>query len=421
MLRLVGQFSRPTLKAWTIDARSRTLDLVRDLSDDEFRVPMLRTINPFLWEIGHVAYFQEYWVLRHAGQRPSMLPAADNWYDSAKIAHDTRWDLPLPSRTGTIEYLEVVRDRVLDRIASSSLTDGDVYFMLLSIFHEDMHDEAFTITRQTLGYRAPAFSKSETADHSHCSRGPLFGDVTVPGGTYVIGSRTENGFVFDNEKWAHDVDLHTFQIARATVTQSEFLRFVEDGGYSRSELWSTESWAWRERAQANHPIYWIRNPDRGWMRRHFDKWIPLEPDRPVANISWFEAYAYCRWAGRRLPTEFEWEAAAAGIPIVSSANLDWAANGCCDVSSHPDGDSAYGCRQMIGNVWEWTDSNFTPYPGFSEDPYKEYSSPWFGTHKTLRGGAWATRSRLIRVPYRNFYTPDRRDIWAGFRTCPLES
>src|SRR5215472_6111138 len=156
--RSVGEVtvSREDLQVLVTDARSRTFDLVRDLSDGQFQVPLLRTINPFLWEIGHVAYFQEYWVLRHAGQRPSMLPAADNWYDSAKIAHDTRWDLPLPSRTGTIEYLEVVRDRVLDRIASSSLTDGDVYFMLLSIFHEDMHDEAFTITRQTLGYRAPA-------------------------------------------------------------------------------------------------------------------------------------------------------------------------------------------------------------------------------------------------------------------------
>jgi len=421
MSSLVDHFSRATLEAWTIDARSRTLDLVHDLSDDEFRVPMLRTINPFLWEIGHVAYFQEYWVLRHAAERASMLPAADSWYDSAKVAHDTRWDLPLPSRIGTIDYLEAVRDRVLDRIAGSNLNDRDVYFMLLSIFHEDMHDEAFTITRQTLGYRAPTFAQCETADHARCLSGPLAGDVTVPGGTYVIGSGTEHGFVFDNEKWAHNVELPTFRIARAPVTQSEFLAFVEDGGYARRELWSTDSWAWREREHAVHPTYWTRDPDRGWMRRHFDKWVPLETDRPVANISWFEADAYCRWARRRLPTEFEWEAAAGGISAVPSANLDWTASGCCDVASHPDGDSAFGCRQMIGNVWEWTASNFLPYSGFSEDPYKEYSSPWFGTHKTLRGGAWATRSRLIRVAYRNFYTPDRRDIWAGFRTCTLES
>ncbi|PYS38370.1 MAG: ergothioneine biosynthesis protein EgtB [Acidobacteria bacterium] len=422
MSSLADRYSRATLEAWTMDARSRTLDLVRDLSDEEFlRAPVLRTINPFLWEIGHVAYFQEYWVLRHAAGKPPMLAEADSWYDSAKVAHDTRWGLPLPSRGGTIEYMEAVRDRVLDRIAGSNLSERDIYFILLSIFHEDMHDEAFTITRQTLGYRAPVFSAAPNEHHAYCATGPLSGDVTIPGGTYMIGSRHEDGFIFDNEKWAHEVKLLTFQIARAPVTQSEFLEFVQDDGYARRELWSAESWAWREREQIRHPAYWKQDPEQGWIRGHFDQWIPLEPHRPVANISWFEADAYCRWAGRRLPSEFEWQAAAAGIPAAGSANLDWAARGCCDVAGHADGDSGIGCRQMIGNVWEWTASDFLPYPGFSEDPYKEYSSPWFGTHKTLRGGAWSTRSRLIRAAYRNFYTPDRRDIWAGFRTCVIPS
>jgi ergothioneine biosynthesis protein EgtB len=380
----LANFSRATLEAWTIDARARTLDLVRDLSDDQFlHVPLLRIVNPFLWEIGHVAHFQEYWVLRQAAGNAPMLPDADSWYDSARVSHDIRWELPLPSRSATVEYLGAVRDKVLDRLAHSNLNDRDTYFMLLAIFHEDMHDEAFMITRQTLGYPPPSFPADE-----HAPNGRLAGDVTIPAGSYVIGSRPEDGFIFDNEKWAHAVDLAAFQIARAPVTQQEFLLFLQDSGYTRREFWTEESWAWRERERIAHPTYW-RNSGDEWERRHFNQWVPLEPHPPVSNISWFEADAYCRWARRRLPTEFEWEAAAGKI--------------------------------SSGKIWEWTASDFLPYPGFSEDPYKEYSKPWFGTHKTLRGGAWSTRSRLVKRTYRNFYTPDRRDIWAGIRTCAVES
>jgi len=383
------------------------------------RVPLLRIINPFLWEIGHVAYFQEYWVLRHLLGRQPIRSDADSLYDSAKIAHDIRWDLPLPSRAETLDYLKSTSDRVVEFVDGSSPSPDQEYFVLLSLFHEDMHNEAFTITRQTLGYPAPSFSGNRTETQGGTTV-PLTGSVSVPAGTYVIGSQANNGFIFDNEKWAHHVDAAPYRIARAATTQREFARFVEDSGYSRRELWSVDGWAWREREQAPHPVYWRRDPERGWMRRHFDRWVPLEPQLPVANICWYEADAYCRWAGKRLPTECEWEIAATGVEGRSAANLDWKAGGTCDVSSHPESDSIYGCRQMIGNVWEWTSSDFLPYPGFSEDPYKEYSRPWFGSHKALRGGAWSTRSRLIRRAYRNFYTPDRRDIWAGFRTCEVE-
>jgi iron(II)-dependent oxidoreductase len=407
-----------TLTNWVVDARARTLDFVRDLSDEQMRVPLLRIINPFLWEIGHVAYFQEYWVLRHVLGRQPIRSDADSLYDSAKIAHDIRWDLPLPSRDETLDYLKATRDRVIEFIDRSSPSPDQEYFVLLSLFHEDMHNEAFTITRQTLGYPAPAFAGNLTETQGGTL--PLTGSVSVPGGTYVIGSRANNGFIFDNEKWAHRVDVAPYRIARAATMQHEFARFVEDSGYSRRELWSADGWAWREREQAQHPVYWRRDPERGWMRRHFDRWVPLEPHLPVANICWYEADVYCRWAGKRLPAESEWEIAATGVEGLPAANLDWKAGGTCDVSSHPEGDSIHGCRQMIGNVWEWTSSDFLPYPGFSEDPYKEYSSPWFGSHKALRGGAWSSRSRLIRRAYRNFYTPDRRDIWAGFRTCEVE-
>ena len=387
--------SRSTLESWVIDARLRTLELVSDLPEKQFDVPLLKIINPFLWEIGHVAYFQEYWVLRHAAGRLPMREDADRLYDSAKIAHDARWNLPLPSRSETLDYLQAVRDRVVDRIAHSSFSERDAYFVLLSIFHEDMHDEALTITRQTLGYPPPAMAVGKIEEPLT----PLVaGDATVPGGVYSIGSTAEDGFIFDNEKWRHSVEVADFKIARSPVTQAEYARFLED------------------RQDVRPPVYWRHDPERGWMRRHFDRWIELEPHRPVSNVSWFEADAYCHWAGRRLPTEAEWEIAASDARP-DRACLDWTHDAGCGANSHPEADSRYGCRSMIGNVWEWTSSDFLPYPGFSEDPYKEYSSPWFATHKSLRGGAWSTRSRLIRVAYRNFYTPDRSDIWAGFRTC----
>jgi iron(II)-dependent oxidoreductase len=408
-----------SLVSWIVDARAHTLDFVRDLSDEQLRVPLLRIINPLLWEIGHVAHFQEYWVLRHVLGRQPMRADSDSLYDSAKIAHDIRWELPLPSRAETLDYLQDTRDHVVEFINGSSPNPDQEYFVLLSLFHEDMHNEAFTITRQTLGYPAPVFAGKIAETHGGATV-PLTESVSVPGGTYVIGSQANNEFIFDNEKWAHRVDVPPYRIARAVTTQQEFARFVDDSGYSRRELWSVDGWAWRELEQAQHPVYWRQDPDRGWMRRHFDRWVSLEPQLPAANICWYEADAYCRWAGKRLPTESEWEIAATGARGAPAANLDWKEGGTCDVSSHPGGDSIYGCRQMIGNVWEWTSSDFLPYPGFSEDPYKEYSSPWFGSHKALRGGAWSTRSRLMRRAYRNFYTPDRRDIWAGFRTCEVE-
>lgn len=418
------------LADWVRDARRRTLELVADLTDEQLLGPRLSIVNAPLWELGHVAWFHEKWVLRHAHGRSPLRADGDALYDSAAIPHDTRWDLPLFTRAATLAYMRDVQAHVLDVLGGAELTRETAYFAQLAVFHEDMHGEAFAYTRQTLGYPAPGFCRLTPRPHG----GPLPGDVRVAGGRFLLGARRGSAFVFDNEKWAHVVELRPFAIARAPVTQAEFAAFADGGGYQRRELWGTAGWRWRTSAGADQPVYW-RRTGGGWERRDFDRWLPLEPHLPVCHVNWYEAEAYCRWAGRRLPTEAEWEAAAAGEDIVSGcpsrfpwgdtepdkrrASLDGTWGGRADVAAFPEGDSACGCRQLFGNVWEWTASDFLPYPGFEADPYREYSEPWFGTHKVLRGGCWVTRGRLLRNTWRNFYTPDRRDVWAGFRTCAV--
>jgi iron(II)-dependent oxidoreductase len=442
--------------------RARTHDLVADLDAEQLIGPRLAIVNPPLWEIGHVAWFAEYWILRHLRKQQPIIENGDRLYNSTDVAHDTRWELLLPSLDDTRRYMDNILDHCIETIdQTSKLTPEEFYFYLLATFHEGMHAEALAYTRQTLGYAAPHVAVNQTARSE--SAGPFRGDVEVPGGTFFVGATPDFPFVFDNEKWAHAVEIRPFRIARAPVTNGEFLAFVEDGGYRKAEFWSERGWRWleggtasdlersfarffsqnissaRERSNTkeklDHPVYWHRDTAGRWLQRVFDRYVPLNENLPVIHISWYEAQAYCKWAGRRLPTEAEWEVAASGElqgdtlshrrrhfpwgdepPTAERANLDWG-SGVEEVGAHPSGDSAFGCRQMIGNVWEWTADDFAPYPGFIIDPYKEYSKPWFGTHKVLRGGCWATRSLLIRNTWRNFYTPDRRDVWAGFRTC----
>jgi iron(II)-dependent oxidoreductase len=294
-------------------------------------------------------------------------------------------------------------------------------------------------SRQTLGWPAPALPPEAPGGDgpgAEPDAGDLPGEARVPGGRLALGSTPEEPFVFDNEKWAHEVPVAPFAIARAPVTQAAFAVFVEEGGYRRRELWTDAGWAWRAEAGAEAPACWRRD-GRAWLRRDFDRWVPLEPHRPVVNVCLHEAEAYCRFAGRRLPTEVEWEAAASGepgpdgrlgprkrrypwgdeAPTPRRAHLGFGALHAVDVAAFPAGDSAFGCRQLIGNVWEWTASAFLPFPGFSPDAYREYSEPWFGTHRVVRGGSFATTGRLVRGAFRNFYEPHRRDPWIGFRTC----
>jgi gamma-glutamyl hercynylcysteine S-oxide synthase len=416
--------------SWHEDARRRTLSLVSDLDDEQLMGPRLAIVNPLRWELGHVAWFQEFWTLRHARGESPILAAGDTLYDSARVAHDTRWDLPLLSMAQTREYAEEVMERSLSRLRRDAATSEEIYFHRLAIFHEDMHGEAFTYTRQTLGYPSPG--RDEATRRSPYS-GVVEGEAAIDGGEFRLGAEVDSGFVFDNEKWAHPVRVAPFRIARAAVTNREMLSFIEAGGYRTPSLWTSEGWRWREAAAVEAPGYWRRAEGGEWQRRVFDRWIPVDPELPVVHVSWYEADAYCRFVGRRLPTEAEWEMAAArdrrsagskrrypwgDVPPNSQlANTDARAGGPLPVAAFAQGDSDAGCRQMIGNVWEWTASDFEPYPGFVCDPYKEYSAPWFGTHKVLRGGSWATPGRLLRNTWRNFYTPERRDVFAGFRTA----
>jgi iron(II)-dependent oxidoreductase len=341
------------LREELLSAREHLRRVADDLSGERELGPKLAIVNPPRWELGHVGWFQEWWCLRGASEnRASILPNADRLYNSATVAHATRWNLPLPSFSETLAYRDGVTERVIERLRKG---EGEAYFVRLAVRHEDMHAEAFHYTRQTLGYPAPDVETRAVAK-------PKAGDVEFAGGVFRLGSSPEEGFVFDNEKWSHPVVLQRFRMARGCVTNAEYQEFVRAGG--------------------NPPRYW-----RDGERRRFERWIPRLPDEPVMHVSWHDAQAYCRFAGRRLPTEAEWEYAAL--------------NG------------LEGTR----NVWEWTSSPFLPYPGFVRDPYAEYSEPWFGTHKVLRGGSFATPARIARPRFRNFYMPERADIFAGFRTC----
>jgi len=371
-----------SLRANLRDAQTRTTLLTRNFNDANAVVPMLSIVNPPIWELGHIAWFQEFWVQRGGNpDAPSLLRHADRWYDSSRVAHDTRWTLDLPDIAATRAYMEDVvtrREALLDQDAPG---DAVFYFAQLALFHQDMHNEAFTYTLHPLGLPTPGLLDTPVP-------GPG-GDIAIPESTFRMGSPRGEGFVFDNEKWAHEVRVPAFQISRRVTTNGEFAAFVETGGYARREFWSQAGWAARERAALDCPRYWKRE-NGNWLLRRFDQWISLPEDEAVIHISAHEAGAYCQWAGRRLPMEAEWECAA----------------------KHHSGAFSYG------QAWEWTSSRFLPYTGFAADPYKDYSEPWFAEeHRVLRGGSFATPRRMMRPAFRNFFKPDRADMFCGFRTC----
>jgi iron(II)-dependent oxidoreductase len=408
------------------DARDYTLGIYAHLDEARLRFPYLRTVNPPLWELAHVAWFQEHWCLRWKDGAPgsgSRLPDADCMLNSALIGHAERWQLPRLTWPVVRSYLADVLDATLERVIDPSSADS--YFPLLALYHEDMHAEAFLMSLQTLGLPGPSTAREGALPMPEALAAR---EVVFDGATFNLGSGARPDFVFDNERCAHEVVIAPFALAATTVTQAQYREFVEAGGYGERRWWSEAGWAWREQAGVTQPRYWQRDAG-GWLVRRFDRLEPLADDAAMVHVSAFEAEAYAAYAGARLPTEAEWEfAARAGLdanddrypwgleaPRRDAVNTDYRLGRPAASAALSQGDSRSGLRQMLGNVWEWTASPFLPYPGFEAGPYREYSQPWFGDHRVLRGGSFATRSRLIHNRWRNFYTPDRNDVFAGIR------
>ena len=359
--------------------------------DQAARVPQLRIINPPLWELGHTAWFAEWFILREAAtsrpedaRGPCLLTRGAGRFDSARVPHSARWSLDLPSTGGVKTYCHEVLDRVLDKLSREPNTDEALYPYRLALAHEDMHGEAFHYTLQTLGLEAPP---AETAS-SAVAFAPS--EIGFPGGTMQLGSAAlpGGGFTFDNERQSHSFHVAPFRIDSALVTNAQYADFVADGGYDNRQFWSNEGADWLMRQERSAPRYWQRDGSV-WRVMRFGKLSTLAGGEPVRHVNLYEAQAYCAWAGRRLPTEAEWEYAA--------------------LSGHP--------AFRWGQLWEWTASPFEPYPDFQADRYLEYAEPWFHSHQVLRGASFATPQRLASAKFRNFYLPQRDDIFAGFRTC----
>jgi len=437
------------------NTHQRITSLVTTLSDDELAMPYHPGVNPPLWEIGHAAFFFEVFILKELDHVESLNPKMDDIWDSFHIDHKDRWKPGIiPSRQDTLDYVNEVYRRILARIEAKPLSQDELYLYKYAIFHQNMHIESLIWARQTMAYPKIDFGRNEevskVAGAETGSSSNELGDAEIPGGWYHIGMPGESehfateDFAFDNEKPGFDKEIESFRISRTLVSNEEFLAFVEAGGYENKDYWSWggRKWLCTEQSYAvppdtrlqlpRHPLYW-KQEDGVWYERLFNEWRPLVGHYPVTHISYFEAEAYCNWAGRRLPTEYEWEVAALGnrkgektrkfpwgdTMDASRVDMDAVHMAQVSVTDYPEGESPFGCRQMLGTVWEWTSSQYLPYAGFTHDMYPFMSTLQFGYHKTTRGGSCATSSILIRGSYRQAYLPERADVFVGFRTCAL--
>ena len=409
-----------TLREMLQAARARTLAFASRLRPDQWLGPYLSIVNPPLWEIGHLAWFQEHWCLRYRPDRslgPSMLQNADACYNSAIVPHAQRWHLPLINVEQTLTYLRDVLNAVLSRIEREGITEHLRYFALLAVFHEEMHNEAFHYTCQTLRYPSEKRHKKQTVKYD-----PPAGDANIAGGRFLLGAGANDGFVFDNEKWAHEVTVQPYRMARTAVSNAEFAGFVDDEGYMRREQWSEAGWHWRTKAGATTPVYWVKQGTQ-WHVRCFDKIVPLAPNAAVLHVNWYEAEAYCNWAKRRLPTEAEWEAAASagregciyptGIDIERS-QANFFSSDTTAVMSYPP--NAFGLYDMAGNVYEWCQDwyAYNYYDASLLEPMNPLGPPQ-GVYRVLRGGCWKSLKEDLRSSHRHRNNPGAVNGTYGFR------
>ncbi|MCU1564689.1 MAG: ergothioneine biosynthesis protein EgtB [Arthrobacter sp.] len=415
-------------------ARSRTHTLTA--CDEEDLVKQHSALmSPLVWDLAHVGNQEELWLVRDVGQMEPVRCDIDHLYDAFQHPRSRRPSLPLLSPEESRKYLAQVRTKALDILArtpleGAPLVDRGFAFGMI-IQHEQQHDETMLATHQLRAGAPVLRAGTLAADVLPTDAPSLPTEVMIPAGRFMMGSSVEP-WALDNERPAHAVDVPGYWIDAVPVTSGAYRCFIDDGGYQNSRWWTAQGWNHLREAGLVAPKYWERDGDR-WIRTRFGVVEPVPDDEPVQHVCWFEADAYARWAGRRLPTEAEWEKAArydprSGCsrrypwgdedPAPHHANLGGSALRPAPAGSYPRGASPLGVRQLIGDVWEWVSSDFRPYPGFNAFPYQEYSEVFFGPdYKVLRGGSWAADPAACRGTFRNWDYPVRRQIFAGFRTA----
>jgi iron(II)-dependent oxidoreductase len=409
-------------------SRERSIALTDAVDDDELTRQHSKLMSPLVWDLAHIGNQEELWLVRDVGGRAPVREDIDNLYDAFQHARVDRPTLPLLSPTETRGYVREVRDKVfdvLDRVPLEGrrlVEHGFAFGMIVQ--HEQQHDETMLATHQ-LRVGAPVLHAPDPEPATLPSQREVF----VPAGEFTMGTSTEP-WALDNERPAFRTHVDGFFIDTVPVSNGDYLAFIDAGGYDDVRWWSPQGWAYRQQANVVAPRFWQRDGD-GWVRTRFGVVERVPLDEPVVHVSFHEAAAYAKWAGKRLPTEPEWEKAARFDPATgrsrrypwgdeeptsAHANLGQRHLRPAPVGSYPAGESALGVRQLIGDVWEWVDSDFQPYPGFAPFPYREYSEVFFGgDYKMLRGGSFGTDASAVRGTFRNWDHPIRRQIFAGFR------